>query len=233
MTTNLTNAQQILPDLKLPEVAKLEKTVREGLNSFIEVGKAIVELRDRNAWKVRGYKTPDEYFQATFGFGERQALRLADGFQTAEKVKEATGELPRNEFAARVIKPIASDAKLLNKVQDQLKKKGLSIATATADKIQEIVERVTPKTQPMFEDAKESKARECAKAVAGAGLSDKCPKCEKTPERYEHKSDNWFCGSCGAVVRVSAILFEIVVCNDCGAPLLDESGICRKCGCVQ
>jgi ribosomal protein S27E len=232
MTDGLQN-QTTLPDLKLKEVEKLEQTVHEGMSRFIEVGKAIIELRDRNGWKARGYKTPEEYFQKTFGFGERQALRLADGFTTSLKIEAVTGDKPRNEFSARVLKPIANDPKLITRVQNDLKKKGESIATATAEKIQQVVDKVIPKTTSMFQkDEQATKQRESEKAVAAAGLSDVCPHCGKAPTVYQRWDTGWKCGDCGKVVRVSALPFEIATCAGCGAPVLDESGICNKCGSV-
>jgi hypothetical protein len=141
-------------------------------------------------------------------------------------VQKALGEMPRNEASARVLNPIAGDPKLLGKLKDRLAAQKLNVATATAEKLQEVVDKIKPKTAPMFDD----KARPVA---AIAGLSDVCPVCGKVPSAYNQYEHVWRCGDCGKPVRIGALPLEIAVCRECQAPIIGESGICEKCGSVQ
>ena len=237
MTTTVTVTQGALPGLKMPELEKLEDKVRKGLGSFVEVGKSLQQIEEKHGYALRGYKDFPAYCEGEFHFSLRQGQRLMLAADTAQKVEKAIGEAPRNEATARVLNPIASEPKLLERVKKELEKKKLTVASVTAEKLQEVVDKIKPQTKSMFEDgAKDTKAakeRESAKAVVAAGLSDVCPGCGNVPKDYCHIGDTWHCGSCNAIVRVSALPFEIATCIDCSAVLLDESGICRRCGSVQ
>ena len=219
--------------LKMTDLEKLEDKVRRGLASFVETGRALQQIEEKRGYILRNYATFAEYCEGEFHFSLRQGQRLMIAADTAAKVEKVVGEAPRNEASARVLNPIANEPKLVEKVAAQLKKSGKTIATATAEKLQEVVDKIKPQTKPMFEDAKAEQARASAKAVASVGLSDQCPKCGKTPSSYQHEKGGWWCGDCHAMVRVGALPIEIAVCTDCGAALLDDSGFCRKCGAIQ
>ncbi|CAG0991934.1 hypothetical protein ANRL3_02834 [Anaerolineae bacterium] len=227
--TTLTKPQEMLPGMKMPELEKLERRVNVGLASFIDTGRALMEIQEKKGYLLRGCKTMEEYCEKQFHFSLRQGQRIMIAAETAQKVEKVLGEAPRNEATARVLNPIASEPKLIEKVKKELEKKKLTVATATAEKLQEVVDKIKPQTKPMFDDTN-AKPKPPA---AIAGFSDVCPNCKRVPSTYVQKGTAWQCGGCGKAVRVGALPLEIAVCNDCGAPLLDESGICRKCGCVQ
>jgi hypothetical protein len=220
--------QSELPGLKLPDLEKLEDRVRKGLASFVDVGRALQQIEEKRGYLLRDYKDFTAYCEGEFHFSLRQGQRLMLAAETAQKVQKALGEMPRNEASARVLNPIAGDPKLLGKLKDRLAAQKLNVATATAEKLQEVVEKIKPKTAPMFDD----KPRPIA---AIAGLSDVCPACGKVPGAYTHDVDvdAWKCGSCHATVRVGALPLEIAVCKECGAPMIGDSGICERCGAVQ
>ena len=233
MPNPLTTRQDNLPGMKLPELEKLEAQVHKGLRSFIETGQALIAIREKRGYLLRNFKDFDSYCQATFGFGERQGLRLMAGYETAQQVKKVTGETPRNEYAMRALQPVASDPKLVQKVADMLKRKGETIATATHERIQEVVDKVKPQTKPMFGEDRPPTAAERAAAPILKSLNDACPKCHSVPIAYNRDEDGWHCGDCHAPVRVSAVAVEIVQCKECRSPILDDSGFCQKCGAIQ
>ncbi len=205
----------------------LESRIRRGLESFVEVGNALREIKDRNGFQLRGCKTFDEYCSKTFGFSERNGLRLIAAAETTKKVEAAIGEKPRNEAAARVLKEVAHDPKLIERVNERLKRAKLSVATATAEKIQEVVDKVKPQTRPMFEKPERKPAL--------PELHDVCPKCGVTPGSYFHVSDGWHCGAegCGALVMIGVIAADVKACPECGAALLTPGAeFCETCGCV-
>lgn len=221
-STNLTMTEKRLADL--------EGKINRGLNSFFEVGYALLEIRDRHGYQLRGFKDFDGYCQATFGFGERQGLRMIAGAETAKKVEAAIGEKPRNEAAARELKPVAHDPKLIEKVNDRLKRAGQTVATATAEKIAEVVQKVKPQTRTMFDDQPKPE-----KKPALPELRDICPKCCTTPESYFHLSDGWHCGAenCGALVLIGVVAVDVKACPDCGAALVNAGAeFCAVCGAI-
>jgi len=127
------------------ELEQLESKVRNGLASFVDVGNALMEIRDRGGYKRRGYKTFEEYCQREFGQSDRHARRLITAAQTAVQVEKVIGAAPRSEGVARELDKIADDPVVLEKVEKKLKseRKPLSIATATAEKVKEVVAAVT------------------------------------------------------------------------------------------
>ena len=209
-------------------LTELEGQVRRGLDSFVAVGNALAEIKARNGFRLRDCKTFDEYCAKTFGFSERNGYRMIAAAETAKKIEQAVGERPRNEASARVLKEVAHDPKLIERVNERLKKAGQSVATATAEKIQEVVDKVKPQTKPMFEDKP-------AKKPALPELHDACPKHGGVPDSYFHLSDGWHCGAedCGALVMIGVIAADAQACPECGAALLTPGAeFCETCGCV-
>src|SRR3990167_10999775 len=109
-------------------LTELEGQVKRGLDSFVAVGNALAEIKARNGFRLRECKTFDEYCAKTFGFSERNGYRMIAAAETAKKVEKAVGERPRNEAAARELRPVANDPGLLKKVNDRLQRAKLTVA---------------------------------------------------------------------------------------------------------
>jgi len=211
------------------QLAVYEDKVRKGLASFFEVGQSLQAIKDANGFKLRGFDTFDAYCQSTFQFSERNGYRLIAAAETAKKVESAVGERPRNEAAARVLKEVVHDPKLIERVNDRLKKTGQSVATATAERLQEVVDKIKPQTKAMFEQPK----KEPPKPVMPT-LSDTCPHCHLQPGQYVRREDGWHCGRnvCDALVMVGVIPITGQACPECGAAILTTGAeFCETCGC--
>ena len=78
---------------------RLEGTVRNGLAAFVEVGNALVQIREGKGYKLRGYDTFENYCEEKFGFSDRHGRRMIVAAQTAGKVKEVVGAAPVSESA--------------------------------------------------------------------------------------------------------------------------------------
>ena len=179
---------------------------------------------------LRECKTFDEYCAKTFGFSERNGYRMIAAAETAKKVEQAVGERPRNEAAARELKAVAHDPDLLKKVNDRLQRAKLTVATATAEKIHEVVEKVRPQTKPMFDERSAVSGQQKPKMPE---LHDVCPKHGGVPDSYFHLSDGWHCGAedCGALVMLGVIAADAKACPECGAALVNaDASFCEVCG---
>ncbi len=126
-------------------MTELEKTVREGQRTFITVGAALMEIRDTKGYKLRGYKTFEEYTLAEMGIGDRYGRRIMQATETAQTVKQITGAAPASESVARELAPVVGDPKKVEKVAAALQRKGLTVATATAEVVKEAVQKVNAK----------------------------------------------------------------------------------------
>lgn len=142
-TTIQTHNQPV--QLTLFDLDALEKKIRAGLRTFYEVGSAIKQIRDAEGYKLRGYKTLDEYLEKEFGFGLRHGERLIAAAGAVDKVAQLTdGKMPRNEAVSRELNRIITrdDApKSMKRVESELKKKGTDIAQATAAQVKEAVDK--------------------------------------------------------------------------------------------
>ena len=215
------------------ELTALEKTVREGLQSFIEVGRALQEINERQGYRLRGFETFDDYCEGQFGFSRRHGYRMIAAAQTVNKVKSVLGEAPRNEAAARVLTPVAQDRRLLERVKVKLDKSGKTVATATAEQIGEAVKAVTSQKKAA-PDAAQGVEPEKPKLPV---LTDVCPHCKQRPESYHSRNGEspslgggWHCGLCDAPVMLGVIEARPAACPACGCAVIGDAGFCQNCG---
>lgn len=236
-TKQLAKTDPQVVQLTLFDLEALETKVKEGLAKFMEVGNALAEIRDREGFRLKGYSDFEKYCEKELGFSLRQGQRLIAAAETAETIKRLTdGDAPRNEAAARVLAPVATDEKVVKQVQSQLKRSGKSIATATAEKLQEIVNRVTGKAAPAESNGKESKQEIIAPVPASlAALGDECPNCHQRPQSYvwDEERQEWICALCMQPVLVVVSALAGKACPACGKPIGASDRICNSCGAIQ
>lgn len=142
----MSNTQLI--QLTLFDLEALERTVRAGLKTFIEVGDALVKIRDAEGYRLRGFTTFEDYCEREFGFSVRQGQRLIAAARTADLVERVTGQTPANEAAAREFSKITGEPDapaLVERVQQVLAANGHTIGDAPAHVARAAVESVMPK----------------------------------------------------------------------------------------
>ena len=98
-----------LSTMQLPE---LEAIIERGLASFIEVGNALIEIRDGRMYGSE-YETFEEYVDKRFGFTRQRAYQLIDATKTAAEMSKIfdTVSLPVTESHVRALKNADSDPK--------------------------------------------------------------------------------------------------------------------------
>lgn len=208
MTTIQTTEQAVPRQLTLFDLEQLETRIRAGLAAFIDTGTALMEIQQREGFRLKGYKSMEAYCEAEFGFSLRHGQRLIQAAQVAQKVEQVTGVAPRNEAAAREIARVAYSPqadKLLPKVEQELTRQGKSIATATAEVIAKVVERVISPKKAQPEQPQQVLVEEVIEAPAAATLTDFCPTCGSIPESYVRQADGWHCSDCDAPVTIGVI----------------------------
>lgn len=193
--------------LTLFDLEQLETRIRAGLRTFIDVGNALNEIKVSNGHRLKGYTSFEAYCEAEFNFGVRHGERLIQSAKAALKVEQLTGELPKNEAVAREIARVAYSPKAetnLKTISKELKREGKTLATATAEVVAKVVERVInpkPKIEqkPLVEEVIEEPP------VLGTSLTDFCPSCGSIPQSYTHRDDGWHCSDCDAPVTIGVI----------------------------
>lgn len=104
---------------------ELETTIEKGINTFYEVGSALLEIRDSRLYRQE-YKTFEEYCQNRWNIERRHAYRLIEATQVIENVSQwDTNILPVNE---RQIRP-------LTQLEPEQQKVAWNIAQETNNKI--------------------------------------------------------------------------------------------------
>ena len=212
-------AQQGYVQLTMFDLEALEARVRAGLQTFVEVGEALAEIRDRDGYQLRGYATFEDYCETEFGFSVRQGQRLIVAARTAATVAQLTGETPANESVAREIARVAHSPEIVTEVAAELRAEGKTLASAPASDVKRVVTTVVEKRNGKTETATPASIRarpapptpppapELSPSLSAGldGASDFCPACGEWPEQYIRKDEAWYCGTCGSRVAIAAL----------------------------
>lgn len=85
---------------------QLEETIKQGLNTFVDVGNALLEIRDKRLYRQE-YSTFEEYCNKQWSFTKQRVYQLMDSASVMDTLKKSTvvDFLPTSERQAR---PLAS-----------------------------------------------------------------------------------------------------------------------------
>jgi hypothetical protein len=110
---------------------ELEQVVRhslpEALKHFVEVGKALKEIRNERFYKDAGYDTFDEYLDERWDLSRSYASRLINGAATVTKLAGmgVPAGIVRNEYQTRLLRPRLPEVSRRITVNDQDPKKAI------------------------------------------------------------------------------------------------------------
>lgn len=84
------------------QLARLEQTIESGLKTFVDVGTALMVVRDRKLYRV-DYKTFEAYCRGRWGMGRSRVYQMIDAAMVVDNLKMSTmvDILPDNERQAR------------------------------------------------------------------------------------------------------------------------------------
>jgi hypothetical protein len=94
--------------IERPSLADLEVIVQGGLATFVEVGLALVEIRDRRLYRENGHDSFEAYCRDRWGFSRQHAHRLIEGARVAELVSPA-GDVPTERIARELARLVRQD----------------------------------------------------------------------------------------------------------------------------
>lgn len=88
----------------------LEAVITKGLNNFIEVGEALLEIRDSRLYRIE-HGTFETYCREKWGMSIRQAQRLIGGANVVSAIKETrpVGRVPETESQARPLTKLPAE----------------------------------------------------------------------------------------------------------------------------
>lgn len=85
----------------------LETTIEKGLRTFVEVGNALMEIRDNGLYRAT-FVTFEDYCRERWGIERRRAYQLMEAAQVVNNVNNCTQITPTNESQARPLTPLSS-----------------------------------------------------------------------------------------------------------------------------
>jgi hypothetical protein len=89
-----------LDDAEQIRLQELEAIVARGLQTFYEVGQALIEIRDRKLYRVT-HKTFEAYCQEKWSIARRTAYQLISATKVVENLCAMAHKLPTNERQVR------------------------------------------------------------------------------------------------------------------------------------
>ncbi len=128
------------------QLYQLEEVIKQGLNTFVDVGNALLEIRDKRLYRA-DYSTFEGYCQERWGFSRSRAHRLIEAAETTKNLLPIGNTLPLNESQAR---PLTS---LEPEMQVEAWKRAIETAPETgitAKHVQSVVDEIQNKPHVAF-----------------------------------------------------------------------------------
>lgn len=167
----------------------LESTIERGLQTFVEVGNALLEIRDGKLYRAN-CGTFEDYCRERWGMVSRHANRLIEAAQVVENLRPIGLNLPANEAQARALAPFA--------VQFQREVWPIVVDTApngaiTANHIQHTVDFYERSLDAALADEAKPVCLECGQVYDGAGCPDCNPRMSQAMQvMLSHESVEWY-----------------------------------------
>jgi hypothetical protein len=124
-------------------LTELETIVQRGIQTFIEVGEALEEIRDGSLWRLHSkYATWSDYLDQRWHFGSSRARQLINGARFARRIEDVTGVTLPNERVTREINSV------IRQYPEEIQSLALEMAAkrggmVTVDRVRDIAETLT------------------------------------------------------------------------------------------
>jgi len=127
------------------ELEQCEAVIERGLKTFVDVGNALLTIRDKRLYRVE-YGTFEDYCREKWQLERRRAYQLMDAAQVAQNVKNFSHLPERESHAAPLarLEPEQQREAWAQVVEETPKVK------ITGAKVQEVVDRIQERTKPQF-----------------------------------------------------------------------------------
>lgn len=93
-------------EVVLATLGELEAVIEGGLRTFVEVGAALLEIRDRRLYREQGFKTFEDYCQERWKWSRRHVNRQIEAAGVVRNLGPMGPTVPENERQARQLVPL-------------------------------------------------------------------------------------------------------------------------------
>jgi hypothetical protein len=95
-----------------PRLAELETIIAHGLTTFVEVGQALLEIRESRLYRL-SHRTFEAYCKAKWGWNDRRASQLIGASGIVGILPKNLGTLPSSDAVARELQPLGDEPNAL------------------------------------------------------------------------------------------------------------------------
>ena len=95
----------IYPTATAPRLSECEGIIERGLSTFVEVGNALLEIRDSRLYR-ESHATFEDYCRERWGMARQRANRLIEAATVVGNLEEISSKLPMTESHARELAAI-------------------------------------------------------------------------------------------------------------------------------
>jgi hypothetical protein len=127
--------------------AELEQVIERGLGTFVDVGRALLEIQERRLYRTAGHRTFAQYVARRWDLSKAHAYRQIEASKVVD-ILSPIGDmpLPANEAQARELAPLMHDPDAVRAVWAETVEQ--SAGHATARSIREHVAARRPRSGP-------------------------------------------------------------------------------------
>jgi len=125
--------------------AELEQVIERGLGTFVDVGRALLEIQARRLYLGAGHRTFADYVAKRWDLSASHAYRQIEASKVVD-ILSPIGEipLPSNEAQARELTPLVNDPEAVRAVWSEAVQDGHGRVTARAIKAHVAARRPLP-----------------------------------------------------------------------------------------
>lgn len=169
------------------QLAKYEKAIRDGLQSFIDVGRALLAIREEQLYLSQA-NTFDDYCRQKWGWSRSYACKLIRSMEAADDVAEVETPMgtmvPANERVAREIAALDSPEQRADVWSKAVESSGNGKVTAA--QVREVREELYPASDPEPAPAEDRlKSMVSRLETLADDLTDISAACEKSSPAWQ------------------------------------------------
>jgi hypothetical protein len=113
--------------------AELERVIERGIGTFVDVGRALLEIQQRRLYRSAGHRTFADYVVRRWDLSSTHAYRQIEAAKVVAILSPIGGmPLPANEAQARELAPLVDDPEAVRAVWAETVRHGEGRVTARA-----------------------------------------------------------------------------------------------------